>query len=483
MKKKIVIIGGVAGGATAAARARRLDENATIVMIERGQDVSFANCGLPYFIGEEIKDRDDLLVQTKEGLEERFHLDIRIRTEALSIDRAKKEILLKDLATNREYHESYDSLILSPGASPIVPPIPGVGHQAIMSLRDMRDMDRIKALVDDKVKSALVVGAGFIGLEMAENLSHRGIAVTIVDLAPQVMAPFDPEMAAILQEELLGHGILLKLSNSVQSFEDGAGRVRSKLKNGEMLETDMVIMAIGVRPDTKLAKESGIALAPSGAIMVNDHMQTSDAAIYALGDAVQINHRVLQTPVLIPLAGPANRQARIAADNAMGRDSVYHGALGTAILRVFGLTAGITGAAEKSLKQKGIPYKKVYVHRANHVTYFPGARQMSIKLMFSPDQGKILGAQVVGGDGVDKRIDVFATAIYAGLTVNDLTELELAYAPPYGAAKDPVNIVGYVASNALSGDERFISPDEVNAASHQLLDVREPAEFSCGHMP
>ena len=483
MEKKFIIVGGVAGGATCAARLRRLDENATIIMVERGNDVSFANCGLPYFIGQEIVERDELLVQTKQGLEERFRLDVRIRTEALSIDRTAKKILLKDLSNGREYHESYDKLILSPGASPIAPPIPGADHPSVMSLRDMGDMDRIKAVVDKEAKSALIVGAGFIGLEMAENLTRRGLTVHVVDLAPQVMAPFDPEMAAILQNELIANGVQLHLKESVVSFADDGGLVRSNLAGGDMLKTNLVILAIGVRPDSKLAKTGGLKLTPTGAILVNDRMQTSDPDIFAVGDAVQITHRILGSPVSIPLAGPANRQARIAADNAAGRNAHYRGALGTSILRVFGLTAAVTGANEKSLQQKDIPHEKVYVHRAHHVTYFPGARQVSIKLLFAPGDGRILGAQVVGAEGVDKRIDVLATALHAGLTVHDLTELELAYAPPFGAAKDPINIVGYVACNALNGDERFVAPDALDEKRHHILDVREPEEYNCGHLP
>lgn len=482
MNRKIVIIGGVAGGASAAVRVRRLDENATVIVIERGNDVSFANCGMPYFIGEEIETRSPLIVQSKETLQKRFRLDIRTKTEALRIDPKAHKVFLKDLNSGREYTEAYDKLILSPGASPIIPPIEGREHPAIFTLRDLGDMDRIKAKVDG-AKTALIIGGGFIGLEMAENLHRRGLQVSLADLATQVMPPLDKEMTVPIQEELEAHKIRLYLDNTVDKFEDIGGRVRAHLKKGGALDVDLVIMAIGVRAESKLAKEAGLATASNGGIIVDERMRTSDADIHAVGDAVLTKHPVLNVPLLIALAGPANRQARVAADNICGKPSSYKGTQGTSIVRVFGISAGMTGASEKSLQQLKIPYKKILVHRAQHAGYFPGARQMAIKLLFAPDDGRVLGAQVVGGDGVDKRIDVFATAIYAGLTVEDLSELELAYAPPYGAARDPVNIAGYVATNELRGEESFIAPEELETSKSFLIDVREPSEYSRGHIP
>ena len=396
MAKRLIIIGGVAGGATAAARARRLDENATIILIERGNDVSFANCGLPYHIGGEIPARKSLLVQTKEGLRDRFRLDVRTNTEALKIDRQKKSVTIKDLNSGKETCESYDALILSPGASPIVPPIPGSDHPAIFTLRDMRDMDQIKSKVDKTKGAALVIGGGFIGLEMAENLSRKGFKVSIIDLAPQVMPPLDMEMAAPLQTELEKNGITLHLENTVVKFDDLHGKVQAHLKTGEVIEADIIIMAIGVRPESKLAKACDLAISKSGAIVVDETMQTSDPDIYAVGDAVQVKHTVLGINTTIPLAGPANRQARIAADNIFGRHSIYSGSQGTSVVRVFRLTAAMTGASEKALKQVQIPYKKIFVSRTQHVGYFPGAEQMTIKLLFAPDNGRILGAQIVG---------------------------------------------------------------------------------------
>ncbi|MBI4406141.1 MAG: FAD-dependent oxidoreductase [Deltaproteobacteria bacterium] len=478
MTKRILIIGGVAGGATAAARARRLDENASILLIERGSDVSFANCGLPYYIGGEIKQRESLLVQTKEGLAERFKLDVRIHTEALRIDRKSQTVFLKDLESGREYSEPYDQLILSPGAVPIVPPIKGVNHPAIFTLRDLHDMDGIQSKVNGKVKQALIIGGGFIGLELAENLMHRGVEVTVVDLASQVMSPFDVEMAKLLQEELESNGVSLYLENTVAEFEDSNGKVRAKLKGGQNLESDLVILAIGVRPESKLARECGLNIAKNGAIIVDEQMKTNDPNIYAVGDAVQVRHAVLGTPTNIPLAGPANRQGRLAADNMFGKNGGYRGSLGTSIVRVFGLVAAQTGVSEKVLIQAKVPYRKIFVTRPQHVTYYPGSKPMTIKLLFA-DDGRILGSQIVGRDGVDKRIDVLATAIFAKLTVDDLAHLELAYSPQYGAAKDPVNIAGYVAGNCLRGEEIFVAPDELGGL--KVLDVRETVEFNHGH--
>ncbi len=486
MSKKLVIVGGVAGGATAAARARRLDEQAEIVVFERGPDVSFANCGLPYHIGGEIPGRAALLVQTKAGLTQRFKLDIRTRTEITCIDRAARLVQARELETGRSYTERYDALLLSPGAAPLVPPIPGVQHPAVLTLRNLADMDRIKTRVDAAAQSALIVGGGFIGLEMAENLRRRRLAVTIVEALPQVMPPLDPEFAARLHIELHHNGVALHLNDGVTAFDDVGGRARARLTSGLTVEADLVVLSVGVRPESGLAQDAGLELGPRGAIVVDEHMRTSDPAIYAVGDAVQVRDPVLDGAAWVPLAGPANRQARIAVDHIFGRPARFRGVLGTSVVRVFGLTAAQAGASEKSLKSRGVAYRKVYVHRPHHVTYFPGAQAMMIKLLFTPDTGRLLGAQIVGGEGVDKRIDVLATALQAGLTVFDLEDLELAYAPQFGAAKDPLNIAGNVAANLLRGDEDFVYAEELTEAARPnwtILDVREPAEFTAGHIP
>ena len=484
--KRLIIVGGVAGGATAAARARRLDENAEIIVIERGADVSFANCGLPYHIGGEIPSRDALLVQTKAGLTARFRLDIRTRHEVTAIDRDAQTVQVRDLETGREYTERYYDLLLSPGASPIRPPITGVEHASIFMLRNMADMDRIKAVVDGGAESAIIVGGGFIGLEMADNLRTFGLDVALVEMLPQVMPPLDPEVAALVHRELDKHGVCLHLADAVTRFEDADGRVRAELKSGRQLEADLVILCVGVKPDTGFLQNTGLEFNERGAIVVDERMRTNDPHIYAVGDAVQVNDPVLGGPTMIPLAGPANRQARIAADNIFGRESRYRGTQGTSVVGVFGLTVGLTGASEKVLARRAVPFRKVFVHRGNHVGYYPGAQRMMIKLLFGADDGKVLGAQVVGGHGVDKRIDVFATAIHAGMTVADLEDIELAYAPQYGAAKDPVNIAGYVANNVLRGDEEFVIAEELGPPPHgdwTIIDTRDPEEFEADHIP
>lgn len=485
MGKKIVIVGGVAGGATAAARARRLSEDADIVVIERGANVAFANCGLPYHIGGEIERRSALFVQTAAGLTSRFALDIRTRREVVSIDRDARTVKVRELESGREYDESYDALLLSPGAGPVRPPIPGVGHPRIFTLRNMADMDRIKRAVAD-AKSAAVVGGGFIGLEMAENLRRRGLDVTLIEMLSQVMPPLDPEIANRLHIELEEHAVELRLSNGVESFADAGGAVRLLLKSGARIDADVVILAVGVRPDTKIARDAGLGLNDRGAIVVDEHMRTSDPHIYAVGDAVAVNEPVLGGEAMVPLAGPANRQARIAADNIFGRESKYRGAQGTSVLGVFGVTVASTGASEKTLKSRNIDYRKVYIHRGQHVGYFPGAQSMMIKLLFAPNDGRILGAQIVGGAGVDKRIDVIAIAIQAKMTVHDLEEVELAYAPQFGAAKDPINIAGFVAGNLLRGDDEFMHAEELNGELRDdltLVDVRSPLEFAAGRIP
>ncbi len=483
-KTKLVIIGGVAGGASAAARARRLSEEAEIIVLERGQYVSFANCGLPYHIGGEIADRDRLLVTTPEALKKRFRIDVRTRNEVIAVDPSKKEVEIKNLETGEIYHESYDALVLSPGAEPIRPPIPGIESPNVLSLRNMEDMDRIIKALDGQ-RHATVIGGGYIGLEMAEALRRRGVATTLVELAPQVMGPADPEMVSILHQELTLHGVDLRLGTSVTGFIESAKGLKLALSSGETLETGVAILAIGVKPETALAKAAGLELGPRGGIKVNDRMQTSDANIYAVGDAVEVTDFVTRQPALIPLAGPANRQGRIAADNIFGRDVRYRDTQGTAICKVFNLAIGMTGLSEKAAKRAGILYEKIYVHPSSHASYYPGAAPLSIKMLFDPQTGKVLGAQATGSDGVDKRIDVFAVAIRAGLTVFDLEDLELSYAPPFGSAKDPVNFAGFVAANALRGDVKLChSADMISPVPHQkLLDVRTPEEVAAGTIP
>ncbi|MEN8126198.1 MAG: FAD-dependent oxidoreductase [Planctomycetota bacterium] len=485
-KKRVLIVGGVAGGASAAARLRRLDENAEIVMFERGEYISFANCGLPYHIGNVIKERDRLLVQTPEKMHVRFGIDVRTQTEVLSIDRQAKTIQVRDLKTGEDSTESYDTLVLSPGAEPICPPIPGADSKGVFTLRNIPDMDAIKKGVDDgTVKSAVVVGGGYIGLEMAEALIDRGVKVSLVELAPQVMGTVDPEMAAPLHQELQLHGVDLRLNNSVTKIAETDDDLTVYLSDGKPLTVQMVIMAIGVRPEAHLAKEAGLKLGDRGGIAVNEQMQTSDESIYAAGDAVEVTDFIGSFQTLIPLAGPANRQGRIIADNICGKESAYHSTQGTAICKVFNLAVATTGMNEKGLKRAGLDYEKIFVHPANHAGYYPGAVQMSLKLLFDPKTAKILGAQAVGTEGVDKRIDILAVAMRSGLTVYDLQEMELCYAPPFGSAKDPVNYAGFVAANMLSGDAAICHvEDTISPADNQfLLDVRTPAEVEAGTIP
>jgi NADPH-dependent 2,4-dienoyl-CoA reductase/sulfur reductase-like enzyme/peroxiredoxin family protein/rhodanese-related sulfurtransferase/TusA-related sulfurtransferase len=485
-KMKVLIVGGVAGGASAAARLRRLSETAEIVMFERGEYISFANCGLPYHIGGAIAERNRLLVQTPEAMRKRFKIDVRTKSEVVRIDREKRTVTVRDLSVGKEYIESYDTLILSPGAEPFRPPIAGIHAAGVFTLRNIPDMDAIiQRLAETKANHALVIGGGYIGLEMTEALIERGVGVTLVELEPQVMGTVDAEMAAPLADELRLHGVDLKLNNSVTSIEESGERLTVQLSGGDSVQTDMVIVSVGVRPETKLAKEAGLTLGARGGIAVNPHMQTNDAAIYAVGDAVEVTDFVSGAAALIPLAGPANRQGRIAADHICGRDSAYRHTQGTAICKVFNLGVATTGLNEKLLKRNKIAYEKVYVHPASHAGYYPGAMQMSLKLLFSPETGKILGAQAVGADGVDKRIDVIAVALRAGLTVQDLQHLELCYAPPYGSAKDPVNYAGFVAASVMNGDMPICHAAEAaNPAANQLLlDTRTSAEVQNGTIP
>lgn len=496
---KILIVGGVAGGASAAARARRLSEDAEIIMFERGNFVSFANCGLPYHIGGDIQDRSKLLLQTPESFLARFNVDVRVMNEVININRSEKTVTVRNTLDNSEYVESYDFLLLSPGAAPIVPPIPGIDNPITHSLRNIPDMDKIiKTIEMNKPEHATVVGGGFIGLEMMEAFHQLGIKTSLVEMADQVMTPVDKEMAGFAHQEIRNKGIDLRLgvalesveykpSDSVANEDTGespehqhlCGELTLSLNNGDTFNTDILIMAIGVRPETKLAAEAGLQIGELGGIYTNESMQTNDPAIYAVGDAVEEADFITGNPTLVPLAGPANRQGRMAADNMLGRSETYQGTQGTAICKIFDLAVASTGKNEKSLKREGISYEKVYVHTASHASYYPGAEIVSFKMLFDPKTGKILGAQAVGKDGVDKRIDVMAVAQRAGMTVEQLQHLELTYAPPYGSAKDVINQAAFVANNIIKGDATPIHFDEIDELSDDqlLLDVRNPAEL------
>jgi len=484
---KLIIIGGVAGGASAAARARRLSEDAEIIVIERGPEVSFANCGLPYYVGGEIAERDKLLVSTPDRLRSRFNLDVRTRSSVEAIDRVTRTVRIRDLASGREYQEAYDKLILAPGAAPLRPPIPGVDLPGIVTLRNMQDADRIKERIDRGVTQAVIVGAGFIGLELVENFVRRGVATTVVELQDQVLPPFDKEMSKPILDTLRARGVTVLLSESAEGFEESSGGVNVRLKSGRRLPAQLVVLGVGVRPENKLAVDAGLEVGPRGGIRVNEYLQSSDPHIFAVGDAIEVRDVVSGEPTQVPLAGPANRQGRIAADNIFGRAVRYRGTQGTAIVGVFDRTAALTGASEKALRRAKLPFRKVYVHPAHHAGYFPGAEQMTLKVLFHPGSGKILGAQAVGGAGVDKRIDVLAVAIQAGMTVFDLEEMELAYAPQYGSAKDPINMAGFVAAGLLRGDHPQLDVESVVAAPPNerpfLLDVRTPQEFASGNIP
>jgi NADPH-dependent 2,4-dienoyl-CoA reductase/sulfur reductase-like enzyme/rhodanese-related sulfurtransferase len=482
MSKKILIIGGVAGGASAAARARRLDEQAEIIVFERGPHISFANCGLPYHIGGEIELREKLLLQTPESFKSRFNVDIRVQNEILAIDKQAKTVTVRDILADKEYTESYDALILSPGAGPFVPPIAGVRNHLTHTLRNVPDMDAIIASIEvNKPQHATVCGGGFIGLEMAEALRHRDIAVTLVELAPQVMAPVDIEIANVLHTELKQHNVELKLGKALQAVGETTVADTSlmlTLNDGSTLETNLLIMAVGVKPETALAAQAGLELGDFGGIKVNDAMQTSDASIFAVGDAIETAEFVTGDAMLAPLAGPANRQGRLAANVIFGSDEIYKKTQGTAICKVFDLAVASTGMNEKTLLRKNMPYEKVYVHAMSHASYYPGAHPVSLKLLFNPENGKILGAQAVGRDGVDKRIDVLSVAQRAGLTVYDLQDLELCYAPPFGSARDVVNQAGLLASNVMKGDEVVCHSADVDSLTDDqlLIDVRTHQE-------
>ncbi|HAE37268.1 MAG TPA: pyridine nucleotide-disulfide oxidoreductase [Candidatus Riflebacteria bacterium] len=481
---KMLIVGGVAGGASAAARARRLDEKAEIILFERGEHISFANCGLPYHIGGVIPERESLLVTTPAAMRDKFAIDVRVRNEVIKIDRVKKEVQVKDLNSGKTYSESYDYLVLSPGAAAIKPPIPGIDKPGIFSLRNLEDMDRIKVAVKGKT-SAVVVGGGYIGLEMTESLRHIGLEVTLVELANQVMGPADPEMATMLHTEIKMNAVNLRLGQSVTSFEEGSNGLRVILSSGDKIPADAVIMAIGVRPENQLARDAGLDIGVTGGIKVDSFMQTSDAAIYAVGDAVEVKDLLTGKPALIPLAGPANRQGRIAVDNIYGLKREYRDTQGSAVCKIFDLTFAMTGLSEKQAVKNAIRYDKVYVHPSNHASYYPGATSISLKMIYDPDTGRVLGAQAVGLDGVEKRIDVMAVAIRAGMTVYDLEEIELCYAPPYGSAKDPVNYAGFVAANLLRGHSEHFHATAVPTlqSDQKLLDVRTLEEVQAGMIP
>jgi NADPH-dependent 2,4-dienoyl-CoA reductase/sulfur reductase-like enzyme/rhodanese-related sulfurtransferase len=482
---KLLIVGGVAGGASAATRARRLSEDAEIIMFERGPDVSFANCGLPYYVGGVIAERDKLLVTTPQRLRERFNLDVRTRTSVEAIDRTAKSVRVRDLTSGREYVESYDKLILAPGAAPLRPPLPGLDLPGIFTLRNLHDVDRIKDRLDRGVRQAVVIGAGFIGLELAENLVHRGVATTVIELQNQILPPFDPEMTTPIVETLRAKGVNVVLGQSAEAFEEAADGLVVRLTSGERLPAQLVVVGVGVRPENKLAVEAGLEVGPRGGIRVDAHQRTSDPDVYAAGDVIEVKDVVSGDPTQVPLAGPANRQGRIAADHIFGRTTRYRGTQGTAIVGVFDRTAAMTGASEKALLRSGRAFRKVYVHPAHHAGYYPGAEKLTLKVLFDPQSGKLLGAQAVGGAGVDKRIDVLAVAIQAGMTVHDLEEMELAYAPQYGSAKDPINMAGFVAGGLLHGDHPQVNVEDVLASADRpfLLDVRTPKEFAAGSIP
>ncbi|ADL67824.1 FAD-dependent pyridine nucleotide-disulphide oxidoreductase [Thermoanaerobacterium thermosaccharolyticum DSM 571] len=483
---KVVIVGGVAGGASAAARLRRLDENAEIILFEKGEYISYANCGLPYYIGEVIKEREKLIVQTPEAMSKRFNIDIRTLSEVTKIIPSEKTVIVHDIQNNKTYKETYDKLILSPGAEPIKPPMPGIDGKNIFTLRNIPDTYRIKDFVDyNKPKKAVVVGGGFIGLEVAENLKEVGLDVTVVELADHVMAPLDYEMASIVHQHLRDKGINLILKDGVKEFQHKNNSTTVVLNSGKTIDTDMVVLGIGVRPDIKLAKDAGLAIGDRGGIKVNEYLQTSDPDIYAVGDAIEVKDYINGSYTLIPLAGPANKQGRIAADNICGRNSKYDGTQGTSVAKIFDLTVAATGNNETILKRAGIDYEKVIIHPNSHASYYPDALPMTIKLIFKKEDGKILGAQIVGFDGVDKRIDVIATAIRANMTVYDLEELELSYAPPYSSAKDPVNMAGFAASNILRGDISVFHWDEIeniDMSKSIILDVRTDMEYELGNI-
>jgi NADPH-dependent 2,4-dienoyl-CoA reductase/sulfur reductase-like enzyme/rhodanese-related sulfurtransferase len=484
---KVVIVGGVAGGATAAARIRRLDEQAEVIVFERSGYISYANCGLPYYIGGVIEDPEDLTLQTPESFWKRFRIQMKVRHEVTAIHPDRKTVSVRNLETGEDFEEAYDQLLLSPGAKPVWPELPGMGSERLFTLRTVEDTFRIKEFINqNRPKSAVMVGGGFIGLEMAENLRQLGMEVTIVQRSRQLMNPFDPDMAAFIHNEVRKHGVKLMLGHSLEGFREKNSGLEVLLRDGVSVSADMVILAIGVTPESMLAKEAGLALGIKGSILVNDRMQTSAPDIYAVGDAVQVKHFVTGADSLIPLAGPANKQGRIAADNICGGDSRYLGSQGSSVIKVFDMTAATTGINEGSAKKAGLHVDKVILSPMSHAGYYPGGKMMTMKIIFEKETYRLLGAQIIGYEGVDKRIDVLATAIHAGLKGNQLKDLDLAYAPPYSSAKDPVNMAGFMIDNLARGqlkqwhlaDEEKLPRD----GSVILLDTRTAAEYNRGHV-
>ncbi|MHB0882741.1 CoA-disulfide reductase [Paenibacillus sp. SEL1] len=486
MDRKIVIIGGVAGGASAAARLRRWNEEDEIILFERGEHVSFANCGLPYYIGGTIHAREKLFLQTPQGIRDRFNIDVRVLKEVIQIDREQKLVRFRDMITGETDEQPYDIVVLSPGAKPMIPDIPGL-HEAVnvFTLRNIHDTDVIKAYVDERhPQHVTVIGAGFIGLEMAENLRERGLAVTIIDMGQQLLNPLDPEMAKWVEQHMRLNGVEVRLEEGVTALEEQGTQLR--LTSGGVLQTDMVILAIGVVPENELAKQSGLELGFRGAIQVNAQLQTSDPAIYAVGDAIQVKDRNHGFATMVSLAWGANRQGRLVADHINGQAISYDGALGTSVIKTFALTSASTGNNEKTLQRLGVPYQAVHIHPGSHAGYYPGASPIAMKLLFNPENGMIYGAQAVGADGADKRIDVIATAIRGHLNVRELADIELAYAPPYSSAKDPVNMAGYVASNIMDGLVQTIQWHEVDDFHRNgglIIDVRDAVELQAGAIP
>lgn len=484
---KIVIVGGVAGGATAAARIRRLDENAEILVFERSGYISYANCGLPYYIGDVITDPQDLTLQTPESFFTRFRVTMKVRHEVTALHPDRKTVSVKNLETGEEFEESYDKLILSPGAKPTQPRLPGVGLKKLFTLRTVEDTFRIKEYINTShPKSAVLAGGGFIGLELAENLRELGMEVTIVQRPKQLMNPFDPDMASFIHSEMRRHGIRLALGHTVEGFEEKDGGVDVLLKDEAPLHADMVVLAIGVTPDTALAKEAGLELGIKGSIVVNERMETSVPDIYSAGDAVQVKHYVTGQDALISLAGPANKQGRIIADNICGGDSRYQGSQGSSVIKVFDMTAATTGINETNAQKAGLATDTVILSPMSHAGYYPGGRVMTMKVVFEKETYRLLGAQIVGYEGVDKRIDVLATAIHAGMKATQLKDLDLAYAPPYSSAKDPVNMAGFMIDNIAKGSLRQWHLKDADSlprdGSVTLLDVRTPGEYSRGHI-
>lgn len=480
---KTIIIGGVAGGATAAARLRRLDESAEIVLLERGEYISFANCGLPYYIGGAIAERDALTLQTPQSFSRRYRVDVRNLSEATAIDPARKTVTVLDLRTGNSYEEAYDDLILSPGAAPIVPAVPGSDLAHVFTLRTIPDTDRIKHYVETaKPRSAVIVGGGYIGAELAENLHHAGLNVSVVERSDHLIAPLDFDMAADVHQYLRTKGIRLYLQSSVAAIEE----TRVLLEDGGVLAADLVVLAVGVRPESALAQKAGLSVNDRGSILVDRRMRTSAPHVYAVGDAVEVRNFLTQAPAFLPLAGPANKQGRIAADNIAGIPSEYEGTQGSAVLKLFEMTVATTGLNEAAAKAAGIDYDKTYTYSASHASYYPGGRPMSVKVLWEKKTMRLLGAQIVGFDGVDKRMDVIATAIRFGAKATELAGLELCYAPPYGSAKDPVNMVGFVAENVANGTLRQFFWHDVaklpRDGSVTLLDTRTEAEFAAGHI-